>query len=222
VLFVVGTIAGIVAFALLAGGCALVAIDQTQRDDDGFIMSPTEELSTPTYAIVSESVDLDTDAEWALDTFLGTVRIRTESDRALFVGIGPAADVDRYLGGVEQDVVDDLDQSGDPEYSRRSGGPPRASPESQTFWVASAAGAGEQTLDWEPEDGDWRVVLMNDDAVRDLSADASIGAELDAVLWIAIGLIGAGLLVAAGSALAITAGVRGGRSRAQQSVERSD
>ena len=218
VLFVVGTIAGIVAFALLAGGCALVAIDQTQRDDDGFLMSPTQELSTPTYAIVSESVDLDSDAEWALDTFLGTVRVRTESDRAVFVGIGSATDVDRYLGGVEQDVVDDLDHSGDPEYSRRSGGPPSASPESEAFWVASAAGAGEQTLDWEPEDGDWRVVLMNDDAVRGVSVDASIGAELDAVLWIGIGLIGAGLLVAAGSALAITAGVRRGRSRAQQSV----
>ena len=56
---VVGVIAGIVAFALLAGGCALVAVDQTQRDDDGFLMSPTEEFSTPTYAIVSESADID-------------------------------------------------------------------------------------------------------------------------------------------------------------------
>ncbi len=88
VLLVLGSIAALFAFATLAGGCALVAIDQTQRDDDGFLMSPSEELSTSTYAIVSESAELDTSgAEWALDTFLGTVRIRSESERPVFVGI---------------------------------------------------------------------------------------------------------------------------------------
>ena len=109
-LVVVGTIAGLFALGLLVGGCALVAVDQTQRDDDGFVMSPTQDFSTSTYAIVSESADLDTEGgEWALDTFLGTVRIRSESDRPVFVGIGPADEVTRYLGGIERDVVDDLD-----------------------------------------------------------------------------------------------------------------
>ena len=109
-LVVVGTIAGLFALGLLVGGCALVTIDQAQRDDDGFLMSPTQDFSTPTYAIVSESADLDTDgSEWALDTFLGTVRIRSESDRPVFVGIGPADEVAQYLGGVERDEVDDLD-----------------------------------------------------------------------------------------------------------------
>ena len=61
VLLVLGSIAALFAFATLAGGCALVAIDQTQRDDDGFLMSPSEDLSTPTYAIVSESAELDTE-----------------------------------------------------------------------------------------------------------------------------------------------------------------
>ena len=208
-LVVVGTIAGLLALGLLAGGCALVAVDQTQRDDDGFVMSPTQDFSTPTYAIVSESADLDADdAEWALDTFLGTVRIRSESDRPVFVGIGPAGEVTRYLGGVERDVVDDLDSDGDPEYSRRSGGTPSARPGDETFWVASTAGAGERTLEWEPEDGDWRAVVMNEDASRGVTADLSIGAELDSIVWIGIGLLVAGALFAAGSALAITAAAR--------------
>src|SRR5215204_7427505 len=211
-LVVVGTIAGLLGLALLVGGCALIAVDQTQRDDDGFLMSPTEDFSTPTYAIVSESADLgDEGAERALDVFLGTVRIRSESDRPVFVGIGPAGDVTRYVGGVERDVVDDLDHDGDPEYSRRAGGEPTGRPGNETFWVASTAGAGERTLDWEPEDGDWRAVVMNEDASRGVSSELSIGAELDSIIWIAIGLLIAGALLATGSALAITAATRSRR-----------
>jgi hypothetical protein len=208
VLIVVGVIAGIVAFALLVGGCALVAVDRTQRDDDGFLMSPTQSFDSPTYAIVSQDVDIDSDGEWALDAFLGTVRIRSESDRPVFVGIGPAADVDGYVQGVGHDVVDDLDSSGDPEYQRRPGAEPSAPPGTQTFWAASTSGAGEQTLDWDPQDGDWRAIVMNQDASRDVAADMSIGAELDSVLWIGLGLLVFGGLLAGAAALSITAAVR--------------
>jgi hypothetical protein len=210
VLIVVGVVVGIVAFGLLAGGCALVAVDQTQRDDDGYLMSPSAEFSTSTYSIVSDRADIDADgAERALDIFLGTVRLRSESDRSVFVGIGPAAEVDRYLVGVERDVVTDFDRR-NPTYSGRAGGAPAAPPGVQTFWVASATGSGEQTLEWKPEDGNWRAVVMNADASRGVSAEMSIGAELDAVLWIGIGLLAAGGLFAAAAAIAVTAGVRRG------------
>ena len=210
VLLVLGSIAALFAFATLAGGCALVAIDQTQRDDDGFLMSPSEDLSTATYAIVSESAELDTSgAEWALDAFLGTVRIRSESDRPVFIGIGRRADVAAYLRGVERDAVSDFD--GDPRYERLPGAAPEGPPGDETFWVAQASGAGEQTLEWEPEDGFWQAVLMNEDGSRGVSSEVSIGAELDSVLWVGIGLLAVGALLAAGAALAITAGIRRGR-----------
>ena len=214
-LVVVGTIAGLLALGSLAGGCALVVVDQTQRDDDGFLMSPTQHLSTPTYAIVSESADIDAGgAERALDAFLGTVRIRSESDRPVFVGIGPADGVTRYLGSVERDEVDDLDQSGDPEYSRRSGGEPTGPPGDETFWVASTAGSGERTLEWEPEDGDWQAVVMNEEATRGVSSELSIGAELDSILWIGIGLFVAGVVFAAGAGLAFMAASRSAKPKA--------
>jgi hypothetical protein len=207
-LIVVGVVAGVIALGLLAGGCALVAVDQTQRDDDGFLMSPSEDFRAPSYAVVSENADLDTEgAEWALDTFLGTVRIRSDSDtRDVFVGIGPAADVDAYLDGVAHDLVTDLED--EPRYDRVDGGAPSGPPGEQQFWAESASGTGELTVDWEPEDGEWRVVLMNADATRGVSSELSIGAELDSVLWIGIGMLVAGGLFAAGAALAITAGVR--------------
>ncbi len=163
VLIVVGIVAGIIAFGLLAGGCALVAVDQTQRDDDGFLMSPTEDFSSPTYAIVSESADLDTEgAEWALDTFLGTVRIRSESDRAVFVGIAPAAEVDRYLEGVEHDVVDRLRR----RCGVRARGPAALQPprqETRRSGPNRSSVRASRRSTGSPRTATWRVVLMNAD-----------------------------------------------------------
>jgi hypothetical protein len=205
VLLIVGGLAALLAFPALAGGCAIVAIDQTQRDDDGFLMSPTEDFSTSTYAIASESADIDLEgAEWAVKAFLGTVRIRSESEHPVFVGIASEADVARYLDGVEHVVVTELDDA--PRYSPRRGGAPQGAPGEETFWDASTSGSGEQTLDWEPEDGNWTVVAMNADATRGVATELAIGAELDSVIWIGIGLLAFGGLLAAGAALAITAG----------------
>jgi hypothetical protein len=209
-LYVLGSIAALLALVLLAGGAALTAIDRTQRDDDGFLMSPSEDFSTAGYAIVSESADVDFGgSDRAAEAFLGTVRIRSESVRPVFVGIGPDSDVEGYLGGVEHSVVTKLDRG--PRYRVREGGPPAGSPEEQTFWVASTSGAGEQTLEWDPEEGSWSAVVMNADGSRGVAAEMSIGAELDPLLWIGIGMLVAGGLFAAGAALAITAGARRGR-----------
>ena len=77
---------------------------------------PDGELPEATHAIVPPP-DSTATAPSGARQFLGTVRIRSESDRPVFVGIGPADDVTQYIGGVERDEVDDLDNDGDPEYS---------------------------------------------------------------------------------------------------------
>jgi hypothetical protein len=206
-LLVVGSIAALLAFALLAGGCAAVVVDRTERDDDGFLMSPTEDFSTATYAIASENADVDLGGpDWATTDFLGTVRIRSESDRPVFVGIAREADVGEYLDGVEHAVVTEIRE--EPEYSERRGGAPEGGPAEQTFWAASATGAREQTLEWEPEDGSWNVVVMNADGSRGVAAELSIGGELDPLIWIGVGLLVGGGLLAAAAAIAITAGIR--------------
>ena len=211
VLIVVGVITALLSLALLTGGTALVVVDQTQRDDDGFLMSPSENFSTATYAIVSDSVDVDFGgSESAAEAILGDVRIRSESDRDVFVGIARDTDVEEYLNGVEHSVVTNIGK--DPEYSQRSGGAPRSPPGSQNFWVASTSGSGEQTLEWEPEDGSWSAVVMNSDGSRGVASELSIGAELDAALWVGIVMLVVGALLAALAAFAITAGVRRGRA----------
>ncbi len=210
-LLVVGSIAALLAFALLAGGCAAVVVDRTQRDEDGFVMSPSEDFSTATYAITSESADVNLDGpDWATKDLLGTVRIRSERERPVFVGIAREADVAEYLDGVEHAVVTEIGR--EPHYAERQGGPPEGPPADQTFWAASTTGVGERTLDWEPEDGSWNAVVMNADGSRGVAADLSIGAELDPLIWIGVGLLVGGGLLAAAAALSITAGIRRGRS----------
>ncbi len=209
VLLVVGSIAAVLAFGLLAGGCALVAIDQTQRDDDGFLMSPSEDFRTSTYAIVSESADLDTGgAEWAStpssERCASAVRATARSSWGS--APRPRSTLSRRRRARRRDGLRGraalLAEAG-----RRTRGPPGA----QEFWVASSSGSGEQTLEWDPEDGDWRAVVMNADGRRGVSSEMSIGAELDPVIWVGFGLLAAGALLAGGAALAITAGVRRGR-----------
>ncbi|MFO7572169.1 MAG: DUF4389 domain-containing protein [Gaiellaceae bacterium] len=207
ILVILGSIAAVIALGFLAGGCGAVAVDQTLRDDDGFLMSPTEDFATATYAIASERADIDVGgAERALDLFLGTVRIRSDSERPAFVGIARASDVTGYLSGVEHSIVTDFERR--PVYVQRAGGAPTSLPGDETFWAASTSGVGEQTVEWEPADGDWRVVVMNEDGSRGVAAELAIGAELDPLLWIGLGLLLVGALFAGTAALLITLGVR--------------
>ena len=217
VLIVVGVISALLSLALLAGGTALVVVDQTQRDENGFLMSPSEDFSTATFAIVSESADVDFGgSESAARAVLGGVRIRSESDRDVFVGIAEDTDVAEYLDAVEHSVVTDIGE--DPQYSHRPGGAPPAPPGVQDFWVASVSGSGEQTLAWEPEDGSWSAVVMNADGSRGVASELSIGAELDAALWVGIVLLAVGAVLAALAGLAITAGARRGRADSSAAV----
>jgi hypothetical protein len=52
---------------------------------------------------------------------------------------------------------------------------------------------------------------MNADGSRGVAAELSIGAELDPLIWIGVGVLVGGGLLAAAAALGITAGIRRGR-----------
>src|SRR5690242_16173235 len=97
---IVGSLVGLLALALLAGGAALLWADQTQRGADGWLSSPYRAFDTPARALTAEQLDLgDVRAGWA--PHLGDVRVRarTRDGRPVFVGIAPQARVDAYLRG---------------------------------------------------------------------------------------------------------------------------
>ena len=100
VLIVLGGIGVLFGLAVLAGGGFLLWADRTQRED-GYLTTPTERFATPTYALTRTRLEVDTDGAGSVlnDSWFGKVRIRGESPGAktLFIGIGPEADVARYL-----------------------------------------------------------------------------------------------------------------------------
>jgi hypothetical protein len=216
VLVVVGSILTLIAVVLLAAGGAALWAQTTQRDDDGYFTSPTEELSTDTYAITSNEIDLGADAEapdWVVADAVGTVRVRatsTSPGQPIFIGIASEQDAESYLEDVGHAEVVDVHY--DPfrvEYAISEGALPPTLPEEQAFWQASVAGAGTQTLTWDAEGGNWAIVVMNADGSAGVSFDASIGARIGWLLWVAIGLlIGGAVVLASGVTLAVV-GARG-------------
>jgi hypothetical protein len=196
----------------LVGGGFLLWADRTQRED-GYLTTPTERFATPTYALTRSRLEVDTDGSgWVLnDSWFGKIRIRGESadEKTLFIGIGPQADVAKYLATVSHANVEDVDF--DPfrvTYLPIAGGAPQGPPTEQRFWAASASGVGTQTLTWKVRDGDWSVVLMNADASRGVAADLDLGAKLSFLIWVAIGLLLGGVLVVAGSTALIVLAAR--------------
>lgn len=205
---VVGSLLVLVALVILgAGGTALWA-DLTQREA-GYVTTDTHEFSTAGSALATEETHLGSaGVGWLYSPhLLGKVRIRATAMGAapLFVGIGRADDVDRYLAGVSHTQITDFFKE---KAKVIGGGTARSAPGKQHFWVASSTGTGTRNLVWSPKKGTWTVVVMNADARPGVGVRADLGARFPAALWVAIGLLAIGAVFAAGGALLILGAVR--------------
>src|SRR4051812_33975991 len=210
----IGILLALVGFPLLLGGLGLGWAMATQRVDDGFFSTPTEQLTTETVALSSEVVKLGEAGpdDWWADRDLATVRLsaRSEGASAVFIGIAPSANVARYLGGASYDEISDL--HADPfDYSltrRGAGGALSATPTEQGFWTAQTSGPRTQTLTWDLEPGTYTAVVMNVDGSPGVDVDLSAGGRLDWLTPLAwsLGLLGGTLIL--GSALLVVYGAR--------------
>ena len=207
---VIGVLLALVSLTLLGSGGTALWADTTQRDAAGYLTTSAHEFATAGSALASERIDLGSAGTGWLytPTLLGTVRIRVtpaHPSPALFVGIGPTADVDRYLAGVSHTLISDLWSNG---IRAIDGGTPRSAPGTQTFWAASATGRGPQTLRWDPADGSWTVVVMNASGRPGIHIRTDLGARYPSLLPIAVGLLAAGAVFGAGAALLIAGAIR--------------
>jgi hypothetical protein len=193
-LVVTGAVAALISTALIVGGIAAVWGD-SQKESDGYLTTKTHEFEAGGRALATDNLDIDLgDADWLVETDdLGRIKINAESrdQKPLFVGLARTSDVENYLAGVPHSIVTDVDASPfDADYERHSGNRHPVSPEHAGIWEAQVHGRGEQSIDWEIEDGDWSIVVMNADGSLGVDADISAGANvpfLDELGWSAIG-----------------------------------
>jgi len=210
---IIGAVVLVIAAAALLGGGAVIAADATQRDSDGYYASGVKTLTTPTRALVSNGLDVGTDApDWLFrHARLGTVRVTASgtASKPIFVGIARRPLVDRYLQGVGHDEITDFEV--DPlsvTSVRRPGSAAAAAPAAESFWARSAIGSGRQTMTWPVQEGAWSIVIMNADGSRGVSSGVSVGAKLGFLRGLGIGLLLAGLILAAAGVFAIVMGMR--------------
>jgi hypothetical protein len=206
-LIVTGSIASLLATALVAGG-ALALWGDSQKGSDGYLTTDTHRFEASGRALATENLDVDLgDADWLAQTDdLGKVKVTAESrdGKPVFVGIARTSDVEDYLAGVPYSTVDDIEASPfSADYTRHSGQRHPVSPEHAGIWAASSYGNGSRSFEWKVDDGDYSVVVMNADGSLGVDADIKAGADvpfLDELGWSAIGsgafalVIGIGLI----------------------------
>jgi len=176
------------------GGGALMALFGSADT----LSSGVQHVATPTHALVSPAGSIQGTS--GAQTVLGSVRLRITATPAgtghqLFLGIGPASAVDRYLRGASYDVATDVSVA--PFHltlARHPGTATPAPPGSQTFWVAKASGS-HPTLTWTVTSGSYRVVAMNTDAAAPVAFAGGLDLTIPHSFAIGIGLLIGGIVL---------------------------
>jgi hypothetical protein len=189
---VIGIAVGaLLAFGGLVAGAGGVSVLAT-IGSDGKVSSGQQTFATSGAALVSESADLRRPDE--VSDIVGDPRVQLDlrSAKPVFVGVGPAKDVERYLAGAPIDEVTDFEVSPfKMEHSSRGGSKRLTPPGQQSFWVAQGAG----TLDWKAGSGEYRVVVMNADGSRGVATRGDASVTIPHTAAIAWSLVGGGLLL---------------------------
>jgi hypothetical protein len=207
ILGIVVTLASVV--GLTVGG-TLAWLDQGRRDAAGFVTSDQVTLSTTGYALTSERLTIDAGGTTLPHRWFGDARVRVAATdgRPVFVGLASSADVRTYLTGVGYTTVKAVGPNRT-MYDNHAGQAPSATPATQKIWRVQASGAGEQTITWPLENGDWTLVVMAADGRPDVSVRADVGATAPALGWAWVAVItSAGIFFLLGVALVLLAVVR--------------
>ena len=211
VLFVVGGVLLVIGvLAAIAGGALMAFFGSNDT-----LSSGVQQVLTPTRALVSEAGSIQ--GASGAQTVFGNVRLRitatpTGAGHGLFLGIGPASAVNRYLSSVSHDVATDVSVTPFHLKLTRHGGtatPPP--PGSQSFWVAKASG-NHPTLTWTVTSGSYRVVVMNTDAAAPVAFAGGLDLTIPHSFAIGIGLLIGGIVLIL---IAIVLIVLGARARPQ-------
>jgi hypothetical protein len=206
-----GGIIIIASFGILVGGGTLMLVQNAFSDSDGFLISGEVSLQVDSYALVGEGVDIDIDVNTPsyvrrpkLGDFVTLKLVGTSNDpsKQVFIGIAKEGAASEYFSDVEYDAVVDLDWPYDQaldhqptvSYDTHHGGAPSQAPATETFWEVSITGSGAQTLEWEPEEGNFWFVVMNADGSSGVDVDMQMGAKVPFLRYIGNMLFAGGFI----------------------------
>ena len=195
-----GALAVLGTLAVFVGGGVIAAFGT-----DGTLNSGPHLVSTPAAAIVSSVAKIKNTSGVATVVGQPTVRISVspvQGTAAAFVGIGRAADVDRYLAGVTTETVSSLSSNpysigGVSRGSQGSAQPPAA----QHFWAAQATSTRTAQINWKIRDGQYRVVIMSANGHRGFATTSAVAVTLPHIARYALAALLLGLLMAGGGTL---------------------
>jgi hypothetical protein len=192
ILIVLGVIVLLIGAAAIAGGAGLMIV----FGPDGRASSGTHHVTSNRVALVAPLNDIKGTNGFA--RVVGRVRVQfhVNSSRDAFVGIGPAASVERYLAGAPIDRVTDLEV--DPfslDTRPRAGNIEPAPPSQQTFWAVSDSGTNA-TVSWAIKDGSYRLVVMNADGSPQVAVNARASLTVPHLFAIGLGTLIVGIVIA--------------------------
>lgn len=192
VYIVLGLLALAVCFGALAAGVGVVWFFGT----DGRFESSTGTITGSSSALVSEPATLEEAAP--VEFGVGTLTVVVEpvaTGRPVFIGVGPTPEVDAYLLGTTHDVITSVEN--DPlrvELLPVAGfGAPR-DPTGEPFWDVQTVGEGPQRLDWDLQDGSFRLVIANPDGAVPLDVRAKVELYLPWIFPVGVVAFAVGLV----------------------------
>jgi hypothetical protein len=214
-LIVIGALCALFGLAALGGGGGLLVLNAVTDDRDGFMTTGEVTLGTQTHALVSENMDMWSEAgpdDWT--PRFGDVAIRVTAtptgERPLFLGIGPTDEVDAYLDGVGHEVVSNI-QPGRVTTRTITGEATPVPPGEVDLWAEQETGPGTQTLTWDLTAGNWTLVVMHADGSPGVEVIATGGVRVPFLPAIGIALLVLAVILIAVAVALLVAGASSGR-----------
>ena len=196
---IVGAALALVGLIVGGAGAAVFAT----IGSDGKVSTGNQSFETSGAALVTSAADLRDPEE--VSDIVGDPRVQLDlrSDKGVFIGVGRADDVELYLKDAPVDEISDFEVSPfKMKHDPRAGSKQLTPPGAQSFWVAQ----GSDSLDWKAGSDEYRLVVMNADGSRGVSAQGDASVTIPHAAAIAWSLLGGGiLLLLAGAAVILTA-----------------
>ena len=212
IMVIFGVLFALAGVVSVASGGFVLGLYRIHSVSPGRFMTPSQTVGSNGFALTAPNINgqLATKWErWALSRAGATIRVTGSSKLPgpVFIGVGPTAQVSKYLSGVARDRITSIDLSaGSVRYDHVNGKTVPDPPGKQSFWVTKVAGTGSQTLQWALREGDWTVVIMNGDASAPVVADMTLGARFGIMYPLIVGLTAIGVvLLGLGAALIVFA-----------------